>query len=37
MTLFVAGVFVVAGLALSLWIRDSNARWLEDHKGRHHE
>jgi len=37
MMLFVAVVMVVAGLALSLWFRDSNAKWLEDRKGSHHE
>jgi len=35
--LFVAVVMIVAGLAVCLLIRDSNAKWLEDRKGSHHE
>jgi hypothetical protein len=37
MMLFVAVVMVVAGLALTLWFKNSNAKWLDDNRGRHHE
>jgi hypothetical protein len=33
----IPSLMIVAGLALGFWIRDSNAKWLDDRKGHHHE